>query len=509
MKNVEKSTQAKAVANISSSVILTVLNILVMFLSRVVFIHMLGEYFLGLNGLFSNILGILSLSDLGISTALMFSLYKPLAENDEAKISALIAFFKKIFIGIAVAIVVAGLAVLPFLDLLINMDVEIPNTELYYIIVLLTTASSYLFVYRSILIKADQKSYVVNKIQIVYNLVNFIVQVSILYFLQDYFIYISAALVMNVANNIILNAKAHKLYPYLKTTKTTLTAAEKKEVTKNFGSLFLYKFCGTIQTNTDSLLITLFVGTVTVGYYSNYLLILSSLTTVINIVFESIKATVGNLIVTEKDKSSHFHYYKILDYFNFCVTSFITVAFAVALSDFIGIMFGEDYILSTTVLVICMFNFYKTNIRQTIWVFRETAGLFKMTQYITLTSALFNLVFSIVLGYYFGLAGIILGTVLAHFVYAWWKEPCIIFKNYFKVSAMHYFKTYILRFLIMLIAYFSTVFLCSLIGLENMYLAFGVKVLICAVVPNVIVILFTFKTAEFKHLLEAIKNRNK
>ncbi len=491
--------------NVFSSVILNFLMILISFLSRLIFIRYFGEYYLGINGVFANLLGILSLADLGMSTALMYSLYKPLADNDEEKIAALIHFFRRIFTGVAIVITVVGLTLLPFLQYVINMEVEIPYIEIYYIIALLTTASSYLFVYKSLLIKADQKGYIVNKIQGIYGIISFAIQVVIIVGLQSYMAYVIALLILSVLGNVIINITANKMYPYLKKRHTKLEERERKVIGKNFKSLFIYKFCITLQTYTDNLMISIFVGTLVVGYYSNYTLVLGAMTTLLILVFDNIKSSVGNLIVSNADEENHFRYFKVLDFFNFWAVGFLSVAFLVCLTDFIELVFGEHYVLSFGVLFLIMLNFYKTNIRQAVWVIRETTGLFNKTKYISLVSSILNMILSLVLGYYMGLSGIILGTILAHFLYAWWREPFIIFGQYFKVSPGIYFRSYLVRMLIIGLAFIATYFLCTFVTIENLYLNFGSKVVISAIVPNLVILLFSYKTEEFQYLKRLIK----
>lgn len=496
--------------NFIYAVILQIVKIALMFIVRIVFVYQLGEAYLGVNGLFTNIIGILSLADLGITTALMYSLYKPLAENNEQKIKEYIDYFKKVYYVIALIITVLGLAIIPFLKYLVNLPSEMPDIYLYYILLLANSVISYLFIYKTTLLSADQKMYIINKYDIIFQFVLSIIQIIVLLVWKSFIGYLVSNIICTFLSNVMKARKTDKVYPYLKQKKQiTLSKQEKKQIFSNLFSLSFYKIGGIIQTNTDSIITSIFVGTVAVGYYSNYSTIILSVTTFLTMIFTSLKASVGNYLVFKKEEEQ-LKLFNMLEVYNYWLVAFCSICFIVLIPDFINICFGEDYILSFAVLIWAVLNFYTSNIRQSLWTYRETMGVFKKTKYVTIITAIINIGLSILLGYFFGLAGIIAATVIARMIYAWWKEPLVIYKDYFKTSPMPYFITYIKR-LVLLFGITAVVYLlANIISVDNIYVKFLLKCLICIIMPSIIFFVI-YKNSEALNYLKSnlLKRRQK
>ena len=227
---------------------------------------------MGINGLFTNILDLLSLADLGIATAMMYSLYDPIARKDTEKIKNLICFFRKIYLGIAGAVFVIGICLIPFLPRVIHLDHPIEHITLYYLIALMNVVLSYLYVYRTTLMAADQKSYILNRCIILFKFITFCAQIVVLIFTKNYLLYLLVALVINFLCNWEQNRITLSHYPYLRANNNAQLAAEdKRTIFKNVKALFVYKVAAVINNDIDSILISIMVGTVYVGYYSNYI----------------------------------------------------------------------------------------------------------------------------------------------------------------------------------------------------------------------------------------------
>lgn len=486
--------------NFAYAGIFQLVKIALMFIVRIVFVYKLGEAYLGVNGLFTNVIGILSLTDLGITTALMYSLYKPLAENDQEKIKKYINYFKKVYYVIALLIVVIGIAIIPFLKYLVNLPTEMSNIYLYYILLLANSVISYLFVYKTTLLSADQKMYIINRYDIIFQFILSILQIAILLIFNSFIGYLVINIVCTYLSNVFKARKADKIYPYLKEEqKDTLTKKEKKEIFSNLFSLSFYKIGGIIQTNTESIIISIFVGTVTVGYYSNYTTIILSITNFLTMIFTSLKASVGNFLVFKK-KNEQLRLFNILEVYNYWLVAFCSICFIILIPDFITICFGEQYVLSFVVLILAVLNFYTSNIRQTLWTYRETTGVFKETKYTTIVTAVINIGLAILLGYFFGLPGIIASTVIARMVYAWWKEPLVIYKDCFKSSPKQYFLTYIKRLVLLCIICTFTYVISAMLPNINIYIKFILKMLICLIVPPIMFFVIYRKSEAFDYL---------
>lgn len=496
----EDSRIKKTTRNIISAFLLQFVKIALVFISRIIFVKILGASYLGVNGLFSNILGILSLADLGMTTALMYCLYEPLAKNDELSIKKYMNYFKKVYNLIAIAVALLGISLLPFLKYLVNLPTDMPNIYLYYILLLLNSVISYLFVYKTTLISADQKMYLINKYDTIFQFVLFFLQIVVLIVTKSFALYLGMNIVCSFFCNILKVKKTEEIYPFLiDKEKAELDREEKKFILKNLSSLFFYKLGSVIQNNTDNILISIFVGTITVGYYSNYTTIIAAITTFLTLIFTSLKASIGNYNVKES-KKNQLKLFNIFEVYNFWIVGFCTICFMVLIPDFIRICFGEEYVLNFGLLICASLNFYTSNIRQVIWSYRETTGIFNKTKYITIATALINIVLSLVLGYFYGLIGIVGATVIARLLYAWWKEPQILFVDYFKSSPREYYINYIKRTILCSLMIVIILLVCNLINISNIYINFIVKGIICCILSILILYIIYRKSEAMNYL---------
>lgn len=496
-----ESRITKVQRNIITSLMQDLLNVLLTFASRIIFIKILDASYLGINGLFANILSILSFADLGMGIAMMYSLYKPLAEADTNKIRALIAFFKKMYFIIAFVIMAIGFAVLPFLNYIVKLEEPIPYLEWYYILALLNIVISYLFIYRTTLVSADQKSYVLNRYIMIFKVITFVVQTAVLIFFRNYFLYLLSALIISFISNLFQNRVALKIYPYLRDKPGNLDSQEKQRIGMDVKATFLYKISAIIQSNTDSILISIFVGTVFVGYYSNYTMIITAVVSIITLVFTSIKAGIGNLIASnDTSQKEKLLFFNILELINYWLIAFCSICFICLFQDFINIFFGQEYVLRFSTVVVIVINFYSNNIRQTIWTFREATGLFVETKYVTAVTAVINLFLSLIFGYSWGMTGIIVATVIARMVYAWWREPMILYDKFFQESVKIYYVTFAKRVCLCTVSCVVTFAICNLFPIKNIYAHFIENIIVCCIVPNVIFLICFFRTPEFFYI---------
>ncbi len=495
------SRTKKARINIGTAMVQNILNLIISLAGRIVFARVLSASYFGVSGLFSNVIGVLSIADLGMSTAMMYRLYKPIADDDQETIVSLVAFFRKVFLTIATVVFLVGVALIPFLKYIVNLPEGISHLYSFYFLNLLGAVMSYLFVYRTVLISADQKNYLLVRSNIVFKIITFVLQMAVLIGLKSYFIYLLIAVVINLINNLYQNHIALKQYPFLRTIKAK--KLDKEELTAIFvdvKALFLYKICGVIQTNTDSIMISIFVGTIVVGYYSNYLMIISQVITVLGIIFGNLKAGIGNKLASEGPDEGGYRLYEVLELFNYWLVLGCSIAIFILSKPFIALCFGTEYVLQDYVVLAVVLNFYTSNIRQTLWAYRETTGIFKQTQYTTMVTAVCNIVTSIIGGYFFGLFGIIMATVFSRIIYAWWKEPMVLYRECFHKDPMHYYKQYIIRVILGFVIGGAAYVLCSLIPDCNDVLKLVIYTVISATVTIAGLYLYSFRLEEFKHL---------
>lgn len=490
--NNEKSRTLNSVKNILSSFSYQILMLALSFLSRTIFLKILSVEYLGIQGLFSDILSLLSMADLGFNTAMTFSLYKPLAEHDTRKISGLITFYKKVYLIIATVIFIIGISLIPFLKYIVNLDTEIPNLSLYYFLYLLNTVASYLVVYKTTILQADQKAYMVTKYTSVFSVLQTCLMLIFLYLTHNYLLYLIIQVIFTYLSNFYVSSVASRMYPYINK-KITLPQRETRKIFENIKSVFIYKVSNVLITATDNTLISVIVGTVATGLYSNYSLIVLKATTLINTIFYSLTASLGNLIVKESPGKRYQVFLVLQTVSNIfsiiCVTEILFL-----MQDFIRMWLGKEYVLSNFVLFAIVLNFYFSISLLPIWVYREATGLYNKIKYVMLTTAILNLFVSIALGKTIGLAGILLGTSISRILTYFWYEPILLFKNFFMQSSRVYFLS-VLKSLLLL---GFVILICSKITcmIEVHSISFLFLKAIVVFIVSMLVTLFFYRNSE-------------
>lgn len=437
-----KSSRTKnSIRNITFSFGYQVLVLILGFINRTIFINILGVNYLGISGLFSDILSMLSLADLGFGVALTYSMYKPLAENDYRRLAGLTNLYKKVYRIIALAVSLIGLALVPFLKYLVHLSRPIPNLQLYYILFLANTVASYLVVYKTSILTADQKDYMLSKYRSIFSFFQTVFMTLFLWLTHNYTVYLCVQVFFTYAVNFYCSYIAEKEYPFIKE-KVELPFSEVKEIFRNLYSVFLYKISGVLLNATDNTLISVLVNTRMVGYYSNYSMIITNVTNLINTLFYSLTASLGNLVVKEKAER-RYQVFQMIQSVSIILSTICICGFTFLIQDFIRLWLGNKFVLDYPILIAIIINFYLSIILLPIWVYREATGLYQQTKYIMVITALINLVLSIWWGQIFGVAGILLASAVARLSTYVWYEPILLFKEYFGISSWIYFRNII------------------------------------------------------------------
>lgn len=480
------------------------LTIIVGLISQAVFIKTLGEEYLGINGLFSNIISMLGIVELGIGSAIIYNLYKPIAENNILKINSLMYFYKKCYNVIAVIVLLIGLSLIPFLDLFIKDLTIDTNINLIYILFITDVFASYILSYKRSIINANQKNYIVNLIHIGYLIILNLLQIIILVLTKNYYIYLIIKIVMRLLENIILTLTANKLYPYLNEKKENLDLDTKNDVFKKVKALFFHKIGTFVVLGTDNLIISKFLGIVQVGLYSNYSLIFDAVQKLFGQIIGVLTPSVGNLLV-EKNKEKSFEVFKRIRFLNFWIATFTGSSILILMDSFITIWIGEKYILPFLVLSVLVFDYYQKSMRASYAVFKEAAGIYYEDRFVPLIESTLNIVASIILLHYFSLAGVFLGTIVSSLALWCYSYPKFVYKGLFDKSYLSYTKeTFGYIFAFIMIASL-TFFLSHGITYNNIYLKFTSNVLLAIMVPNVILLMIFHKSENFKYYVNLIK----
>ena len=463
-----------------------ILNILMSFAFRTVFIHLLSIEYLGVNNLFTNILMVFSLADLGVGSAIIYALYRPIAQGDTRKIQALMKMYQKAYVTIGCVILALGLCMTPFIEFFISSDNPLPpNIKTIFMMYVLNTASTYFFSYKGTLITAHQKNYIVTNVVYGTSVLCYSIQIVLLYLTRNFLLVLSIQIGTNMLQSIITMMIANKMYPYIRgKNDALLLPEEKRSIYRSMGSLMFYRTGQVIINGTDTIIITKFVNLAASGIYGNYNLITTTIRNLIQQIFTAVTASIGNLAVQESSNRK-LQVYNILYLVNFWMFGFASVCFFCMFQPFIILWIGMDKMLGLPEIIFIVLNFYLIGMRNVNIVFRDTMGVFREGRLAPIISAIVNICVSIICTNLFGLIGTFMGTTISMFTTLVWMEPVVLFSNGFKTSVKPYFVQYIKYFLAMI---FTTV-VTWLITANAGNISFGgllLKLLICLVVPNVI-----------------------
>lgn len=476
------------------------INTVVGFVCRVIFVRTLSADYLGVNGLFANILSMLSLAELGISSAIIYALYKPLADNDQSKIASIMQFYRKAYMVIGTIVAVVGLSMIPFLNIIIKEPPAIKeNIYFLYILHLTSTVISYYFSYRQSLLIAAQRQYIVSGYNYVITIAQSVFQIIWLLTTRQYIGYLIIQIIGGIIYNIWVSGKAAKDYPYIKSKAITpLAKEEKRSLFINVKALAINKVSGVLVNSTDNIAITYFTGIGSVGIVSNYLLLSSTVGSIIGLVFNALPGSIGNLNASENEEA-RYNFFKVLSLMNFWLFGWGAIGIALVSSDLVKLLFGNNYVLPFYIPLIIAVNSYTIGMLQSSYTYKSTLGLFRYGQYLLLFTGFINLVLDVILGRYLGMVGIYLATLIARICTNLWYEPYAVYKYGFNKNPLIYWKNYLKNLLILII----TMCLCSLLcAFCNFSILVNVvlKMAVCIILPNGIFYFMFRNTNEFKYL---------
>jgi O-antigen/teichoic acid export membrane protein len=481
-----------------------IINIILSFITRTVFIKYLSIEYLGVNGLFTNILTVLSLAELGFGTAMIYSLYKPLAQNDYKSITALMNFYSKVYKIIGFAIGILGLALIPALDIIIKDQLNIEHLSLIYVLFLANSITSYFFAYKRSIIITDQRDYILSQYKLYFSIIKALLQILVIVLTKSFIIYLLVQIFSVFAENFFVSLKADKLYPYLKTNKQVkLEKTEKKSIWNNVKALMIYKLGSTVLDGTDNIIISAFLGVIWVGKLSNYTLIVGSLSMIVLQFTNAIAASVGNFIVKESEERQE-SLLKTITFANFIICGFSFVCLYILINPFIYLWIGSDYLLSQETVFIISFNWYIFGMMNSIWTFRATMGLFVYGKYRPAISAIINVIVSILLAKPMGLFGVLLGTTITRFTTNVWYDPLVVYKYGLQKSVKSYYYIWLKYLAVVLVDIALISYISGYLPVSTIT-TFVIQMIICVVFTPITFLMIFGRTEEFKYLYKMAK----
>ena len=501
----QKSKTINSSKAVALGVTYQVSKIIFAFVYRTLFIMVLSADYLGIEGLFVNVLSILSIAELGIGSIIAYRLYKPIKDNDVEKVARLMNFYRIVYLGIAGVVLLVGLIILPLIPYLINSTSTIPgdiNIYVIYSIYLARSVTSYFFVYKQSLLSADQKNYVISIFDIIVTFSRYAVEIALLFLTRNYTLILLVGMLVQLAANYIISLVITKKYKSVFKCRLNISKEEKKSIFKDAGSMLCHKISGAVINSTDSILLSIFIGITTLGLYSNYSMIITAVSAIVVQLFSSFISSIGKLHI-ENNTDKTFDVYSKLQFANHWVAGFCAIAYFCLFTPFITVWLGSSYLLNwEVVLCLCVSQYININ-RFINGAFVNATGLFVKDKIRAAAEAVINLVASILLVRKLGIAGIFVGTIISSVTTVFWREPMLVHKYVLKRHTGIYWLDY-LYFTVLTVA---TCIMCYVIlsFIPNTIGYVILKFCLITILVNVVFCIFNCRSVHLKFWIEKFK----
>lgn len=491
--------------NIVWGIVNKLITLLFPFLIRTAILKILGSEYLGLSSLFTSILQVLNLAELGFSSAVVFSMYKPLADNDEATVCALMNLYRKVYTIIGICILSIGILLIPFLDRLISGShpADVQLAVLYIIYLVNTTLTYFLFAYKKSILVAAQRNDIVSNIASAVHIIMYCSQIVVLAFTKNYYYYAVLLPIFTVVDNLIANYMANKMFPQFKC-HGELDDEIKQDIKKRIAGIMFGKICGTTRNSFDSLFISMFIGLNAVAIYGNYYYIMSGVQGILTTITVAMKASIGNSIATESIEKNH------NDMMNFTfiymwIAGWASVCILCLIQPFMRMWVGTKLMFSDGITVAFVVYFYTLAIGDVRNMYVEATGIWWEQRYRAIMEAIANLVLNAILVQYLGVLGIIIATLISLIVFNVIYGSQIIYQYYFtKQRVIRYYLYHLFYATITGVACVISYGICSYLTVDGI-MGFFIKLCICCVIPNTVYFICYCRMEEFSAMLIYVK----
>ena len=497
----------KAIKNAKYNIIFYLLLSALTFVVKGAFIKQLGNDINGLDSLFSSILKLINLAELGIGSAVMFALYKPVADGDFKIIKGIMDLYRKMYSIAGFVMLGLGVLFIPFLSIFIKGQFPMSSVITYYLIYILNTSFSYFFSYKLTLMYVYQENYTIYKYDGIFKILKGLLQLIVIYKLKSYKMFLFVETVCNILYYGAINTIINKAYKDILTTEGTLDVDTKQGIYTNLKALALHKVGGFVVFGTDYMIMAYFVNLSVVGTYSNYLMIITFFGSFINKIFESVMSSIGNLISSSSEEQTY-NVFKRLFFVNFWIVSFVSVAIYNTMHSFIHLWVGDLY-LDNIILALMVISFFITNMRPSLEKFKEAAGIYREDRFAPILEALINFVVSVILAKWFGIAGVIIGTITSSLAVVFWIRPVLVYKIVFKRSVAGYFFNYLKKVIVTIVILITSNLIMNKLPLSLSLMSFIIKCVFNTIYINVILFLLYRKTTEFTYFKDLILSKFK
>lgn len=498
-----------AARNIIFGGLLKLYQIAVPFLMRTAILYLIGVEYLGLSSLFTSILQVLNLAELGVGSAMVFSMYKPIFEDDDITICALLKLYKIYYHIIGLVIALAGAALTPFVPRLIRGNVPAGmNVYILYLLNLGATVLSYwLLAYKNSILQAHQRTDVISKVTLLTSTVQYGVQILVLWIFRNYYLFVIVALLTQVLTNIITAMAATKLYPNYKA-RGTVPKEIAQGINRRIRDLFTAKVGGIIVNSADTLVVSAFLGLTMLAIYQNYYFILSSVIGFVTIIFTACTAGIGNSLITDT-KEKNFNDLKKFTFIISWIAGFCACCFLNLYQPLMHIWAGEELTLAYSAVVCFALYYYIYEINQLLNLYKDAGGIWHQDRFRPLVTAFANLTMNLIMVQFWGIYGVLLSTVLSMLFVG---MPWLFYNLFTTLFRRDQLKPYLLRTLlyagVSLVVCALSVWVCGFVRLGD-WPTLLIRLVICMVLPNVLFLAAYRRLPEFAESVALADNMTK
>lgn len=490
--------------NFLSSMAITLVMTLLGFFTRKIFVDTVGVEYLGLNGLLSNILGIMSLLEGGFAASVVYNMYKPIAEDNRPVILSLLHLYKIVYRWIGLSLIGFAICLYPFLHIFIKDSSALPYLPVVYCLFIFNTVVGYFTAHKWSLINASQKAYKIAINNLCYQIGLALGKIFILCYTGNYILYLIVEAIFGVGLNMSIVYKCNKLFPYIVTkTKYKIAEETKQTIIKNMKALFINKIGGFLMHSTDNIIISSFLGLTTVGLYSNYSMITTLLRGFSDQILNSYSESTGNLLASTNGVEVY-NVFRVAFFVDFIVNSFLVIITANTITPFITWWLGKEYILDNYVLIAILVNMYLLGMRGSAYIFKTKAGLFMQDRFSPFIQSVINVVLSIWFVHIWGLAGVLGATAVSLLSIGVWQFPYLCYKHIFQLPLSEYFKVYFSYTIVCAMTLIISHFVCKAIPLNNQLLKTALNGVLSLFVISIMYWLAFHKTYQFRKTIEYI-----
>ncbi len=493
------------IKNTATGLIFKILNLLMPFVIRTLIINKLGMEYAGLSSLFTSVLQLLSLSELGFASVVAFEMYKPIAENDRDKICTLITFMRKVYYVIGSALLVVGLAITPALPYFIKGEhpADVNLYVLYFIYLFNTVISYFCFAYKGVLLSAHQRNDVENNVMTLCNMIMYVCQIVALCVFPNYYVYIIFLPLSTLMINLLRARIVNKMFPAYRE-KREIAAEDKKKIFRNIGAMVGHSMSGVLVVALINVIISANLGLNALAIYNNYYYIASALMGIVRIFYISLMGGIGNSMVVES-RDKNYRIFRVLNFINVWLVGWMSVCLLCLFQPFMGIWVGSENMLPDLSAFLFVLLVYFWKFKDMVYTFKDAAGMWRADFWKPYVVTAVTFIAAMILIKLLGIDGVIIAMLLGVFVVSMPWETHVLFKDYFAKSPKRFYLSMLVYTLAIFTVGVLTYYVCSFLP-KSGYVGLLLKFAVCLVLPNLIFVALSFRTEEFKSVCDKLKS---